>query len=48
MIQGVPKKKAEAKYPKSDWSKGSYNDMMQKAADAKRKKYGTECPYNGY
>ena len=48
MIQGVPKKKAEVKYPKADWSEGSYNDMMRKAADAKRKKYGTECTYNGY
>ena len=46
--KGTPKKKAEPKYPKSDWSKGSYHDMMMKAADAKRKKYGTECTYNGY
>ena len=48
MIQGVPKKKTEVKSPKADWSEGSYNDMMRKAADAKRKKYGTECTYNGY
>ena len=54
-IPGVPSwervkqlKEAEAQYPKSDWSEGSYNDMMQKAADAKRKKYGTTCSYNGY
>ena len=47
-VQGTPKKKAEPKYPKSDWSEGSYHDMMMKAADAKRKKYGTECTYNGY
>ena len=54
-IPGVPSwervkqlKEAEAQYPKADWSEGSYNDMMQKAADAKRKKYGTTCSYNGY
>jgi len=47
-VQGTPKKKAEPKYPKSDWSEGSYHDMMMKAADAKREKYGTECTYNGY
>jgi hypothetical protein len=35
-------------YPKSDWSKGSYHDTMRKAADAKRKKYGTTTTYNGY
>ena len=35
-------------YPKSDWSEGSYNDIFRKAADAKRKKYGTTCSYNGY
>ena len=47
-VQGTPKKKAEPKYPKADWSEGSYHDMMMKAADAKREKYGTECTYNGY
>ena len=54
-IQGVPSwervkqlKEAEAKYPKADWSEGSYHDQMQKAADAKRKKYGTDVSYNGY
>ena len=54
-IYGVPSwervkqlKKAEARYPKADWSAGSYNDTMRKAADAKRKKYGTTCSYNGY
>jgi hypothetical protein len=36
------------KYPKSDWSEGSYHDTMRKAADAKRKKYGTTTTYNGY
>jgi hypothetical protein len=35
-------------YPKSDWSEGSYNDIFRKAADAKRKKYGTTAAYNGY
>jgi hypothetical protein len=25
-VQGTPKKKAEPKYPKADWSKGSYHD----------------------
>ena len=35
-------------YPKSDWSEGSYNNIFRKAADAKRKKYGTTCSYNGY
>ena len=47
-IPGVPKKRTEVKYPKADWSEGSYNDKMQKAADAKRKKYGTDVSYNGY
>jgi len=47
-IPGVPKKKTEVKYPKADWSEGSYHDTMQKAADAKRKKYGTNVSYNGY
>jgi hypothetical protein len=47
-IPGVPKRKAQVKYPKADWSEGSYNDKMQKAADAKRKKYGTDVSYNGY
>ena len=41
-------KEAEARYSKADWSEGSYNDTMRKAADAKRKKYGTTCSYNGY
>ena len=27
---------------------GSYDDMMKKLADEKRKKYGTTCSYNGY
>ena len=35
-------------YPKADWSEGSYHDTMRKAADAKRKKYGTTVSYNGY
>ena len=35
-------------YPKADWSEGSYHDIFRKAADAKRKKYGTTCSYNGY
>jgi hypothetical protein len=35
-------------YPKSDWSEGSCHDTMRKAADAKRKKYGTTASYNGY
>ena len=54
-IPGVPSweqvkqlKEAAARYPKSDWSEGSYNDIFRKAADAKRKKYGTTCSYNGY
>ena len=54
-IPGVPSwervkqlKEAAARYPKSDWSEGSYNDIFRKAADAKRKKYGTACSYNGY
>ena len=54
-IPGVPSwervkqlKEAMARYPKSDWSEGSYNDIFRKAADAKRKKYGTTCSYNGY
>ena len=33
---------------KADWSEGSYHDTMRKAADAKRKKYGTTATYNGY
>jgi|TARA_B100001964_G_scaffold145630_1_gene160347 hypothetical protein len=54
-IYGVPSwervkqlKEAEAQYPKADWSEGSYHDTMRKAADAKRKKYGTTVSYNGY
>ncbi len=54
-IPGVPSwervkqlKEAAARYPKADWSEGSYHDTMRKAADAKRKKYGTTCSYNGY
>jgi hypothetical protein len=54
-IPGVPSwervkqlKEAVARYPKSDWSEGSYNDIFRKAADAKRKKYATTCSYNGY
>ena len=54
-IPGVPSwervkqlKEAAARYPKSDWSEGSYNDIFRKAADAKRKKYGTTASYNGY
>ena len=46
-VQGTPKKKAEPKYPKSDWSEGSYHDMMMKAADAKRKIYNNFC-YESY
>ena len=41
-------KEARARYPKADWSEGSYNDIFRKAANAKRKKYGTTCSYNGY
>ena len=26
----------------------SYDDMMTKLADEKRKRYGTTCSYNGY
>ena len=26
----------------------SYDDMMKKLADEKRKEYGTTCTYNGY
>ena len=64
-IPGVPSwervkqlKEAAARYPKSDWSEGSYNDLFRKAADAKRKmrkladrkrkRYGTTCSYYGY
>ena len=54
-IPGVPSwervrqyKEAVARYPKSDWSEGSYNDIFRKAGDARRKKYGTTCSYNGY
>ena len=34
--------------PRADWSEGSYHDTMRKAADAKRKQYGTTTSYNGY
>ena len=34
--------------PRADWSEGSYHDTMRKAADAKRKQYGTTTTYNGY
>ena len=54
-IPGVPSwervkqlKEAEARYPKADWSEGSYHDQMLKLADRKRKRYGTTCSYNGY
>ena len=54
-IPGVPSwervrqyKEAAARYPKSDWSEGSYHAQMRKLADRKRKRYGTTCSYKGY
>jgi len=53
-MKNKPRKKYEVKLknkpviPRSDWSEGSYHDTMRKAADAKRKQYGTTTTYNGY